>query len=97
MLDASNDMLGHSGHVPPTAWISSYVAGSPAIRVDDHDEGRDTEWMALPQPARPCGRSRCANRGREQRRVVALAHIADRWSVTFGNARSAPVAEADVA
>lgn len=79
-LEAQDVVVGR-GEIPPTAWISAFVAGSQSsARAAGGEVGPiDVAWAPLPAAALVLvlGRDGQAFRARERRQAAALARIVD--------------------
>jgi hypothetical protein len=84
VVERQGGVLASWGDRPNDQWLTSFIAGSPAVadsvEANERSSTMDTVWLPLPaaSAALVVGRD-SAIRARERQRLAALARIADAW------------------
>lgn len=84
VVEQRGGVLAGWGDRPNDQWITSFIAGSPAVATGteptDRSSSMDTVWVPLPaaSAALVVGRDSVI-RAKERQRLAALARIADAW------------------
>lgn len=84
VVERDGGVLASWGDRPNDRWLTSFIAGSPAVadgrRADGRSSDMDTVWVPLPaaSAALVVGRDSVV-RAKERQRLAALARVADAW------------------